>query len=162
MSADDVPSDEEIGCGLYRTTEAIGDAVAAGVLVYYHNHGDPGPGVYPAEAWKNNRALFGEHGVTVPYEGYAATLEPLLPEGLYRVREPFYCCEQRCHYFEEDLLVQLGYNGHAEAILFLPELVDGALALPAEGSLVGPTQLEKLAPLKVATDEGAEESGPVH
>lgn len=39
-------SDDRVPCGLYRTTRPIPDAVPAGVLVYYHNHGDPGPGVY--------------------------------------------------------------------------------------------------------------------
>lgn len=145
--------DEQVGCGLYRATEAIGEDVSEGALVYYHNHGDPGPGVYLPHTWKHNRATFQEQGITLPYPGYAATLEPLLPEGLYRVREPFYCCEQRCHYFDEELLVQVGYNAQAEAIVFVPELVDGALAWPAEGTRVSPEQLGKLSPLKVPAAE---------
>ncbi|MCC6746149.1 MAG: hypothetical protein IT371_00735 [Deltaproteobacteria bacterium] len=143
-------------CGLYRTTEAIEETVPAGVLVYYHNHGDPGPGVYLPRGWKNNRALFHEHGTTVPDARYAETLEPLAAEGLYRVREPFYCCEQRCQYFEEELLVQLGYNGQAQAILFTPELVDGALAIPATGTIVDRTRLAKLAALKVPASRAPE------
>jgi len=136
-------------CGIYRTTEPIGESIPAGVLVYYHNHGDPGPGVYLPLDWKNNRAIFDEEGTTVPDEDYAATLLPLLPEGFYRVAEPFYCCEEQCQYFEQDLLVQLGYNGDAQAILFIPELIEGAMALPAEGTLVDDAQLSQLAALKV-------------
>lgn len=145
--------DRQFACGIYRTTEPIEDSVAAGVLVYYHNHGDPGPGVYLPREWRNNRAIFHDEGTTVPDEDYAESLQALLQEGLYRVVEPFYCCDSRCQYFEEDLLVQLGYNANAEAILFVPEMVDGAIALPAEGTLVGEDQLVKLRPLKLAQGE---------
>jgi hypothetical protein len=147
---------DKLPCGIYRTTEPIGDDVPAGVLVYYHNHGDPGPGVYLPSAWSNNRASFAEHGTTVPDERYAETLEALLPEGFYRVVEGFYCCEQKCQFFEQDLLVQLGYNGDAQPILFVPELIDGAVALPAEGTLVDDAQLARLKPLKIPIGEGPE------
>ena len=106
--------EEHRGCGLYRTTVAIEHTLAAGVLVFFHNHGDPGPGLYLPQGWKNNRALFHGRGILLPDPSYLATLQPLLPEGLYRVRDPFFCCEDRCHYFEEELLVQLGYNARAE------------------------------------------------
>ena len=147
----------EIPCGLYRTTEPIDDRVPAGALVYYHDHGDPGPGVYLPRAWKNNRAVFGDKGTTVPDEQYAETLQPLLAEGFYRVSEPFYCCEKRCQHFEEDMLLQLGYNGEGQAILFVPELVDGGLALPAEGTFVDEVQLSKIRPLKIAEGESVPE-----
>lgn len=140
-------------CGIYRTTAPIEDAVVANALVYYHNHGDPGPGVYLPADWRNNRAVFGEQGTTVPHEDYAETLEALLPEGFYRVAKPFYCCEKRCQYFEQELLVQLGYNGSAEAIVFVPEMIEGALALPAEGTMVSEDQLGKLTALKVVVGE---------
>jgi hypothetical protein len=141
--------ENEIPCGIYRTTEAIGEAVPTGVLIYYHNHGDPGPGVYLPDSWRNNRAVFRDDGTTIPDASYAETLQPLLAEGFYRVVEPFFCCEDRCQYFEDALLVQLGYNGDAQAILFVPELVEGAMALPAEGTLVDDAQLSQLSPLKV-------------
>lgn len=147
--------EEHRGCGLYRTTVAIEHTLAAGVLVFFHNHGDPGPGLYLPQGWKNNRALFHGRGILLPDPSYLATLQPLLPEGLYRVREPFFCCEDRCHYFEEELLVQLGYNARAEAILFVPQLVEGTLALPAEGTRIGDAQLGRLAALKVAITAAA-------
>ena len=137
-------------CGIYRTTRPIGDAVPAGIMVYYHNHGEPGPGVYMVRQWKNNKAVFQEGGTTVPDEQYARSLEPLAPEGFYRVAEPFYCCEKKCQLYEEDVLVQLGYNGDAEALLFLPELMEGALVVPEEGKFVDQRQLGSLALLKVA------------
>ena len=37
-------------CGLYRTVKPIG-SIEAGRLVYFHNHGDPGPGLYFPESW---------------------------------------------------------------------------------------------------------------
>ncbi len=136
-------------CGLYRTTLAIEDDIQPGTLVYYHNHGEPGPGVYLPREWINNRALFHESGTTVPDADYAETLEPLPEEGLYRVVGAFYCCEDRCQHFEEELLVQLGYNGGAEPILFVPSMVDGLLQFPDSGTIVEGWKLEQISPLKV-------------
>ena len=48
-------------CGIYRTLAQVGD-VPAGRLVYFHNHGDPGPGVYLPERWSANRAHFQARG----------------------------------------------------------------------------------------------------
>jgi hypothetical protein len=44
-------------CGVYRTKTAVA-GIEAGRLVYFHNHGDPGPGLYPPESWAQNRAKF--------------------------------------------------------------------------------------------------------
>lgn len=96
-------------CGLYKTTGAIG-AVPAGRLVYFHNHGDPGPGLYLPERWAGNRAQFARSGVVLDDPGAVRFLSPLPTEGFYCVAEPFYCCEQRCRHFETDTLVQLGYD----------------------------------------------------
>ena len=43
-------------CGIYRTDLALGDEVPAGRLVYFHDHGDPGPGIYLPRDWVANRA----------------------------------------------------------------------------------------------------------
>jgi len=136
-------------CGLYRTTQPLGEHVPAGALVYYHNHGDPGPGVYLPRAWRLNRAVFHERGTTLLDPAWAETLEPLPPEGLYRVASSFDCCERRCQRFEEDQLVQLGYNGRAQAILFTPELGEAGLAFPETGAQVDGARLALLRPLKV-------------
>ena len=147
-------------CGIYKTTRALGE-VPAGRLVYFHNHGEPGPGVYLPERWQGNRAEFAQRGFTLPqpYEQSATALSPLTEEGFYRVREGFYCCPKTCRRFEPGLLVQLGYDGSGEAILFTPELAPQSLTLPTSGSLVGRAELGKLERLLVA--EPASKDGSV-
>ena len=100
----------------------------AGRLVYFHNHGAPGPGIYLPERWRNNRAVFAPRGSTLADPGDAALLQPLLAEGLYRVLEPFTCCEKRCRTYARELLVQLGYDGEANPIVFVPEWTDDVFA----------------------------------
>ena len=137
-------------CGLYRTTRAIGSDVPAGRLVFFHNHGEPGPGVYLPASWKLNRAVWSERGVTVPDAEWAASLEPLPREGFYRVREPFHCCTQECRLFGANLLVQLGYNGEARPILFVPEWTEAGLAIPTSGTVTDLDRLARLDRLEVA------------
>jgi hypothetical protein len=119
-------------CGIYRTIGPIG-AIEEGRLVYFHNHGDPGPGIYPPKEWKYNRAKFEEKGQMLDDPGLVRFLLPLPPEGFYRVVESFHCCEKQCRLFGEESLLQLGYNAQAEPILFVPELVDSMFAIPAKG-----------------------------
>ena len=135
-------------CGLYRTTVALGTEVPAGRLVYFHNHGDPGPGVYLPTSWLQNRARFAESGVLLPGRWWAATLDALAPEGFYRVRETFHCCEKRCQTFEVDQLVQLGYTAEAEPLLFVPEVIDSVLIIPDRGARIDRARISKLQPLK--------------
>ena len=130
-------------CGLYRTTAQIGP-VPEGRLVYFHNHGNPGAGIYLPTAWKKNRAVFSEQGVTLPSPELASSLKPLLAEGLYRVEQPFTCCEKNCRTFEKDLLVQLGYDGQARPILFTPTWRDDGLEIPERGQLVDEIRLARL------------------
>ena len=141
-------------CGLYRTTGTIG-SVDEGRLVYFHNHGNPGPGVYLPKEWKYNRALFGEKGQTIEDPGLVRFLQPLPPEGFYRVVESFHCCEKECRLFDQDALLQLGYNANAEPILFVPELVDGILAIPAQGWKTSLETARKLRELKIPTSKPA-------
>lgn len=130
-------------CGIYRTTAAIGP-VPAGRLVYFHNHGNPGPGIYQPESWKLNRATFQKQGVTLPGPEAAKDLQPLLAEGLYRVGEAFTCCDKNCRTYEKDFLVQLGYDGEARAILFSPEWAETGLTFPEHGQRVDALRLAKL------------------
>ena len=141
-------------CGLYKTTGRIGQ-VEEGRLVYFHNHGNPGPGVYLPLEWKHNRAVFGPEGRTLEDPALARFLEALPPEGFYRVVERFHCCDKRCYLFDEDALVQLGYNANAEPILFVPELVDAMLAIPAKGWKTSLDTLRNVRQLKVhVSDSG--------
>lgn len=146
-------------CGYYRTLQKIGP-VASGKLVYFHNHGDPGPGIYLPGEWSGNRAIFKEKGHTLPAPVLASPssyLHPLADEGYYRVRRPFHCCEQRCFRFDVNTLVQLGYDGDAQAILFIPHEVDGGLEVPEDGTRVDEETIANLEPLHTAPHPEEEE-----
>ncbi len=136
-------------CGIYRTSQPLVDHVPAGRLVFFHNHGAPGPGIYLPSGWVANRARWHEHGHPIPSPAWAASLIPLVAEGFYRVREPFVCCAKRCRLYEADLLVQLGYDRDAHPLLFIPEWTDAGLANPEIGLRVDEDRLARLAPLKV-------------
>jgi hypothetical protein len=135
-------------CGVYVTTSAIG-SIPAGRLVYFHNHGTPGPGVYLPSSWRGNRARFEARGHLLPTPADVSALEPLPAEGFYRVVEPFFCCDKHCRSFESDTLVQLGYDGSARPILFLPQIVDGLVGVPTNGTRVDLDRLAHLARLGV-------------
>jgi len=150
-------------CGLYRTTRPL-ESVPAGALVYFHNHGDPGPGIYLPQTWATNRARWQQRGFTVPDAEWSQTLVALAPEGLYRVVERFYCCEKRCRSYEANQLVQLGYNGDAEPLIFVPEWTAGGLGIPERGNKLDASALSKLALLVVAEGQAAQQpaGGLVH
>jgi len=152
-------------CGLYRTLGVIA-GIPAGRLVYFHNHGDPGPGLYLPTGWKRNRVEIAERGTTLSDVSLMRLLEPLPPEGLYRVMEPFQCCEQRCRLFDSETLLQLGYNAEGRAIVFVPEFVaaDGALAFPATGTVIDHDCLVRLKLLKVEGYSNGASAGhsPLH
>ena len=135
-------------CGLYRTVAPIGD-VETGRLVYFHNHGNPGPGVYFPERWSHNRAHFTPRGTTVPPDFDPKALRSLPAEGFYRVTTAFFCCAKKCKRFEPEAMVQLGYNGAGRALLFLPELVAGAITVPETGALIDDGALANLVALAV-------------
>ena len=138
-------------CGIYRTVSQIGE-VPAGQLVYFHNHGDPGPGVYLPERWAANKARFQARGHVLEQPDRAGqVLRPLSPEGFYRVAEPFHCCDQKCRAFEIDELVQLGYDGQATPLLFSPELSAAGMEIPETGTRIDTSRMEKLRLLKVPT-----------
>jgi hypothetical protein len=135
-------------CGLYRTLGPVG-SIPAGRLVYFHNHGDPGPGLYLPTGWKRNRVEVSSRGNTLTDNSLLRFLEPLPPEGLYRVTEAFHCCERKCTEFEPESLVELGYNGEGQAILFRPELIDGELDIPGSGTAIDHSRLISLKQLKL-------------
>lgn len=139
-------------CGLYRTTRPLEGRVGAPLLVYFHNHGDPGPGIYPAVRWQRNKAVFAEQGLVVD-AAFARSLVKLPEEGFYRVREAFSCCEKNCMTFTPDTLVQLGYDGAGNAIVFVPSWTENGLAFPEKGTRISDDRLAKLAPLKVIVDK---------
>ncbi|MEM9196039.1 MAG: hypothetical protein AAGF12_43135 [Myxococcota bacterium] len=137
-------------CGLYVTTGSIA-SVPAGRLVYFHNHGNPGPGVYLPESWTGNRARFQARGTTLPDNSAAKLLSPLAAEGFYRVREAFFCCGKKCRHFEVDDLVQLGYDGSATPILFTPQLRETGIDLPDQGIRIDLDRIDKLVRLRLGS-----------
>jgi hypothetical protein len=147
-------------CGVYRTSVALGE-VPPDRLVYFHNHGDPGPGLYTPHAWALNRVQWHTRGLTLS-EAQAATLEPLAPEGLYRVREAFFCCEKQCRRFEPETLVQLGYDERAQALLFVPEWTPSGLAFPQTGSGVAQSVVGRLVRLAIPDASPPAPGGLIH
>ena len=139
-------------CGLYRTTRAVA-GVPADRLVYFHNHGDPGPGIYAPERWVHNRAQFSKQGHTLPDDDDGGGLEALPAEGLYRVTSSFVCCEKECRRFEPETLVQLGYTGEGAPIVFLPQLGPDGVTLPARGTKTSVDALANLSRLSVASTQ---------
>jgi len=130
-------------CGLYRTVTAVA-GVPADTLVYFHNHGDPGPGLYTPASWSHNRATFSPRGTTVPPDFDPKSIKALPREGFYRVASSFVCCAKKCVTFAPEALVQLGYNGAGRALLFQPELAGGAITVPQQGTLVDDAALANL------------------
>ncbi len=128
-------SDDLPPCGIYRTVKKIG-TLEEGRLVYFHNHGNPGPGVYFPERWNANRCTFSEKGMTLPGTWDTSALKPLPAEGFYRVAKKFVCCSKKCVTFEPEMLIQLGYNGAGKALLFVPELAGSSINVPEKGTPV--------------------------
>ena len=143
-------------CGLYRTIQPIG-GLEAGRLVYFHNHGNPGPGLYFPERWKHNRAHWSERGTTVPADFDPRALHALPAEGFYRVKTPFHCCEKQCVKFEPEQMVQLGYNGAGQGILFIPTLQGGAITTPERGTVINDEAFEHIAQLKFPEAEARDD-----
>ncbi len=135
-------------CGLYRTVAPIG-GISAGRLVYFHNHGEPGPGLYFPERWTANRAHFSPRGTTLPLVFDRSALRALPTEGFYRVTTAFFCCEKQCARYEPESFVQLGYNGAGQALLFIPELAAGAITVPDRGTQINDAALGHLVALLV-------------
>ena len=72
------------------------------------------------------------------------------------MRERFFCCEKRCRAFEANQLVQLGYNGEAEPLLFVPEWTSGGVGIPERGNKLEPSVLQQLEWLVVAEGQAPE------
>lgn len=153
------PRDELPPCGLYVTLAPLG-SVPEGRLVYFHNHGNPGPGMYLPASWRGNHARFEGKGHLLPKPSDVQHLAPLPPQGFYRVVSPFHCCDKRCRLFAVETLVQLGYDGQGNAILFSPEWIDGAVAIPERGTRVDRDRLESIKRLRVpVSDTSVHEPG---
>jgi hypothetical protein len=143
-------------CGLYRTVKPVA-GIEAGRLVYFHNHGNPGPGLYAPERWAHNRAIWSERGTTVASDFDPRSIRALPAEGFYRVKKAFHCCEKKCVQFEPDQMVQLGYNGTGKGLLFIPTLQGGAITVPERGTVIDDEAFESIAQLKFPESEARDD-----
>jgi hypothetical protein len=142
-----VSTNELPPCGLYRTVKPVA-GIDAGRMVYFHNHGNPGPGMYLPERWAHNRAIWSERGQTCPPDWDPRALRALPAEGYYRVKRAFHCCTKKCVQFEPDQMVQLGYNGSGKGLLFIPTLASGAITVPERGTMIDDEAFESIVQLK--------------
>jgi hypothetical protein len=124
--------------------------VPAGRLVYFHNHGNPGPGVYFPERWSHNRAHWSPTGTTVPDGFDPRALQALPAEGFYRAAKAFHCCSKQCVLFEPDTFLQLGYNGSGKPLVFVPELANGMITVPERGTPIDDSVLVNLVALSIS------------
>lgn len=109
------------------------------------------------ESWTGNRAKFSANGTTCPPDFDGKALKALPPEGFYRVKSSFHCCEKKCVQFEPDAFVQLGYNGEGKALVFFPELAARTIDIPDRGTFVDEGNLGNLVLLKLASRQGGNE-----
>ena len=95
----------------------------------------------------NNVWSFGEKGFLVNRDEFIDGLEPLKAQGFYRMREHFHPNEDQV--VNKDALVQLGYNGQGDPIIFFPQKLEGknALEFPTSGMKVPPAIYDLLEPL---------------
>jgi hypothetical protein len=140
--------DELPPCGVFRTLKPIA-GIEAGRLVYFHNHGDPGPGLYFPERWNHNRAQWSPNGTTLPQPIDLKALMPLPAEGFYRVARTFVCCAKKCVEFRPEQFVQLGYNGAGKPLVFIPEFSGGAITVPQRGTAIDDDVLTNLVALQI-------------
>ena len=109
-------------CGLYKTGASIvlgGKELPAPALVYFHNHPDKNEKILMMpKSNTGNRWAFHEKGFRVDDDSFIVSLTQMKSEGLYRLKEHFHPNDSE--WVPKNALVQLGYNGSADPILFFP------------------------------------------
>ncbi len=139
-------------CGIYLATLPIpakDETIPAPRLVYYHNHSQEGGSmVILPEENTNNVWTFSSKGFLVSDKAFIDGLQPLKAQGYYRFREHFHPNEEEV--VNKEALVQLGYNGAGEPIVFFPKPATGganALEFPNSGMRIPPKIYDLLEPL---------------
>jgi hypothetical protein len=94
-----------------------------------------------------NRWSFKDKGFLVTDAAFIESLEPLKAQGLYRLREHFHPNDEQV--VNTNALVQLGYNGQGDPILFFPTPIAGknAMEFPASGMKIPQAIYDLLEPL---------------
>ena len=134
-------------CGLYRTTlphPEKPDAVGANHLIHFHNHSNANkPLVLLPKSNEHNVWAFQDKGYLVSDTAWCHTLEPLPDEGLYVASVALQIGERAV---AAGQLMQLGYNGFADPIVFFPTKASSANALlfPDKGMKVDRALLTQL------------------
>ncbi len=156
-------------CGLYRATKPLPgneEKVAAGTLVYFHNHSDSGlPSVLAPDHNIHNRWHF--HGPAIEFRGlaWADTLEKVPDEGFYTLRREL---KFDGGSWPKGALVQLGYNKSADPILFIARvrarLEENDLWFSDRGVPLKRDQLSILEPASVYTEppDGSHAANQTH
>jgi len=123
-------------CGLYRTGAALPgheEKLAAGALIYFHNHSEQGkPLVLAPASNTHNKWTFQERGWLCDDPGFLRSLIPLKAEGFYIVSGR-HLHISREEILPEKTLVQLGYNRRGDTILFAGRFEGNSIAFPETG-----------------------------
>lgn len=122
-------------CGLYRTGLALAgqeEAVAAGILVYFHNHSDQGPAmVQTPHENTHNRWQFHDRGWAASDAEFLNALVPLKAEGLYVNAKHLHISREEI--IPSRTLLQLGYNRRGDTLLFIGRFRDNVIEFPEKG-----------------------------
>lgn len=146
-------------CGLYRTTRPLpgDDAVGAGMLVNFHDHdyGEVrGPVVHLPKFIAFNRWEWEKTPHRVQPLSWVESLQPLLPEGFYVLREDLVFADRKGDAtWPRTSLVQLGYDRAGTPIVFLAQrkhqAAENTLFFAEKGVPLTASQLDLLMQLVV-------------
>lgn len=138
--------------GLYRTTTPMpgkAESVPAGRLWLFRHSSEQGdPILLSPETNTNNRWTFNRRGHLCKDAIWLSTLVRLKPEGFYVLEGPVTIEGGRM--LGTHQLVQLGYNGNAEPIIFFPKTDQtrgNDLAFPTAGMKITEAVYQRLAPI---------------
>ena len=98
----------------------------------FHNHSKQGaPLVLLPESVTDNKWTFHTHGFLVDHQEFIDRMIALPAEGFYVLKEHIHITEEEI--IPDRTLVQLGYNGKGEGILFPGRFEENTIAFPAKG-----------------------------
>jgi hypothetical protein len=136
--------------GLYRTTQALPgheDAFPSGVLVFV-GQSDNGAGRFVVRPGQNrrNRWYWGEPTTPLRSPSWGQTLKALPSEGFYNLPEDLFFSNGGR--WVKNAIVQLGYNGFGQGIVFVAEWQDDGtenlLRFSDKGMLIDDDLLSRL------------------
>ena len=84
-----------------------------------------------------------------------------MDQALYRVAREFHCCSKNCVLFKVNQMVQLGYDGKANPILFFPFWKNAEMCFPQKGTRIDPENFQFLERLHIQI-ESQHDPGMMH